>query len=272
MEMNRVYGARGSLLLLVTALALTACASPPPAAPEADGYRQTLKSLNHKRAIQPVVLSRDLHVFKIADNLWVHRSYYDLGDQRLHANGMVMIGKDRITIIDAPWTPTAGYDLLDWLDANYPNQAKRLVITHAHDDRMGSIDVFTERMIPVYSNRATAEQARKLGWTAPNFVFDGDLPLRTGEQAVELFFPGAAHTPDNIVAWFPDSKTLFAGCMVKSLHSSSIGYAGDADEAHWPQSLRRALARYPTAQQVIPGHGLPGDMELIEHTLQLLEE
>jgi len=269
--MNRLWrGAlRGACIAALTVL-MAACAAPESTRPDPEGYRETMKTLNHQRAIQPLVLSRDLHVFKVGENLWVHRSYFDLGDQRLHANGMIMAGPDRITIIDAPWTATAAYDLLDWLDANYPSQAKRLVVTHAHDDRMGSIDVFAERTIPVYSQRSTAEQARKLGWTAPNFVFDESLPLRSGEQAIELYFPGPAHTTDNIIAWFPDAKVLFGGCMVKSRHSGSLGFVGDANKPAWPRALQNALARYPEAEQVIPGHGLPGDTALITHTLELL--
>lgn len=269
--MNRLWrGALRNTLFAALAMLMTACAAPESTRPDPEGYRETLKTLNHKRAIQPQVLSRDLHVFKVGDNLWVHRSYFDLGLQRLHANGMIMVGPDRITIIDAPWTATAAYDLLDWLDSTFASQSKRLVVTHAHDDRMGSIDIFTERMIPVYSQRSTAEQARKLGWTAPNFVFENSLPLRSGEQVVELYFPGAAHTADNIIAWFPEAKVLFGGCMVKSQHSGSLGFVGDADKRAWPQSLQNALARYPEAEQVVPGHGLPGDTDLVTHTLELL--
>ena len=267
---RRSRGALRFAAILAVAAFAAACTAPVER-PNPEDYRQTMKSLDRARAIQPTVLSRDVHVFSVGENLWVHRSYYSLGSQRLHANGMIMIGPDRITIIDAPWTPTAAYDLLDWLDANHPGKSKRLVITHAHDDRMGSIDVFTDRMIPVYSQRNTAQLARKQGWTAPNFLFEDNLPLRSGEQAIELYYPGPAHTVDNVIVWFPDAKVLFAGCMVKSQHAASLGFVGDADKAAWPLALQRALARYPEANQVIPGHGLPGDTGLLTHTLELLE-
>ena len=268
--MNSYRGTLRRILIVTMAMVVSACTTPEETRPDPAGYRDTMKTLNQKRAIQPQVLSRDLHIFQVGENLWVHRSYFDLGSQRLHANGMIMVGKDRVTVIDAPWTPTAAYDLLDWLDRNHPEQAKRLVITHAHDDRMGSIDAFAERMIPVYSQRNTAQLARQQGWTAPNFVFDDNLPLRSGEQAVELYYPGPAHTLDNIIVWFPDAKVLFGGCMVKSRHASSLGFTGDADRQSWPLALQRALDRYPEATQVVPGHGLPGDTDLVHHTLELL--
>lgn len=236
-----------------------------------EGYRETMKSLQRARIGESQPVSRNLHVFKLAEELWVHRSYFDLEDQRVHANGMLLIGTETITIIDAPWTPSASRDLLDWLDSHYAGRPLRLVITHAHDDRVGGIEPFAERLVPVYSQQATARKAREQGWTAPNFVFDANLPLRSGNRAVELFFPGPAHSADNILVWFPEEQVLFGGCMVKSRHASSLGYLGDADRQHWPQALRQALARYPDVRQVVPGHGLPGDTDLIEHTLELLD-
>lgn len=265
--MNKLWW--GAVLLL-SGILLAAQAVADNNAPE--GYRETMKSLQRTRIGDPQPVSRDLHVFRLAEDLWMHRSYFDLGDQRLHANGVMLIGPDRITIIDSPWTPSAAYDLLDWLDSNYPGRPLRLVITHAHDDRMGGIEPFAERLVPVYSQQATARIAREQGWTAPNFVFDDNLPLRSGKRAVELLFPGPAHASDNILVWFPEEKVLFGGCMVKSRHAGSLGYLGDADRQNWPLALQRALARYPDVQRVIPGHGLPGDTDLIEHTLELLDQ
>lgn len=261
--MKKCWGA-----LLVSAGLLAAPASANDAAPE--GYRETLKSLNRARLQEPFSVSRELQMFRISGNLWAHRSYFDLGGQRLHANGMILIEDRQVTIIDSPWTPSASNDLLRWLDDEHPGKPVRLVITHAHDDRMGGLNPFADRMLPVYSHQDTARLAREQGWTAPNYLFEDNLPLRSGDRAIELFHPGPAHTSDNIVVWFPEEKVLFGGCMVKSEFAESLGYLGEADRQAWPDSLRRAAARYPDAQKVVPGHGLPGDPDLITRTLELL--
>lgn len=236
------------------------------------GYEQTLKYLRRARSLQPQVISDELHVFQLEENVWMHRSYMSFGDQRLHANGLIVFTDEGITIVDAPWTPIGAYDLLEWLEGEFPLPVKRLVITHAHEDRIGGIDPFVERNIPIYSREGTADAARQHAWNAPNFLMEDDLPLRSGSKVIELFYPGPAHTADNIIAWIPEGDILFGGCMVKSRYAASLGFTGDANEELWPQSLRRAMSRYPNAKLVIPGHGLPGDRELIEHTLELLEE
>lgn len=263
----------GLLASVFPASAAVAAESPATASGEIPaGYEQAVKYLRRARAMQPEVVSPDMHVFKLGDGVWMHRSYIGIGDQRLHANGLFFVTEYGITIIDAPWTPIASDDLLDWLESEFEQPVSRLVITHAHEDRLGGIDPFVERNTPIYGNQATADLARQRGWYAPNYIFDRNLVLRSGDHAIELLYPGAGHTEDNIVVWVPEARVLFGGCLVKSAHATSLGFTGDANEQAWPASLQRVVSRYPEAELVIPGHGLPGDHELVENTLELLED
>lgn len=263
--------------MTITATALLSLLVAPLHAAEKTGeaqisYEQTFKYLQRARAMKPIAVSPEMHVFRLEQDVWMHRSYISLGDQRLHANGLFFVGPDGITVVDAPWTPIASYDLLDWLDAEFDVPVKRLVITHAHEDRIGGIDPFVERNTPIYGSSDTADNARQRGWYAPNYTFDTDLPLPVGDMAIELLHPGPGHTDDNIVVWVPHAGVLFGGCMVKSRHAASLGNTEDANKLAWPISLQRMMSRYPDAELVIPGHGLPGDMELVERTLELLED
>jgi len=87
--------------------------------------------------------------------------------------------------------------------------------------------------------------------------------------SVEVFFPGAGHTQDNLVVWVPQHRTLFGGCIVKNAHDRTLGNTADADLREWPASLRRLQTRYGQASLVVPGHGEPGGPELLQHTLDL---
>lgn len=236
------------------------------------GYEEIHRHLQRAQALKPRTITDDMHVLELHDGIWLHRSYIRMGDQRLHANGLFLVTASGITVIDSPWTPTATYDLLDWLESEFDVPVQRLVVTHAHEDRLGGIDVFIERGIPVYSSELTADTARQQGLSAPNYLFDEHFPLRSGDIAVELFYPGPAHSDDNIVVWFPDAGILFGGCMLKSATASSLGFTGDADEARWPGSLRRAVSRYPQAELFVPGHGLHGGKALVDNTLELLDD
>ena len=272
-QMNVPQSIKSLLLLAILGAAGNwPAAAGPETVSVADRFREQMEFLQQARSMQPISVSRDLSVYLLAENVWLHRSYYDLGDQRLHANGLVIVGEDDITLIDSPWTPGSAYDLLDWIDQNFDKPLKRLVITHAHEDRMGGIDAFIEADVMTYSMASTTRIARQKGWTGTHIMFSGNLLLRSGAEVVELYYPGPGHTSDNIVAWLPGQNILFAGCLVKSRYAESLGFLGDADETAWPAALQHLRDRYPTAKVVVPGHGLPGDKVLIEHTDNLLAD
>lgn len=84
---------------------------------------------------------------------------------------------------------------------------------------------------------------------------------------LEIFYPGAAHAPDNVVVWIPAARVLFGGCAVRPGDSSSPGNTDDADIENWPTAIEKVLARYSMAEVVVPGHGAPGGPELLMHTI-----
>ena len=59
---------------------------------------------------------------------------------------------------------------------------------------------------------------------------------------------------------------LYGGCAVHELSSTSAGNVADADLAEWPTSVERIQKHYPEAEVVIPGHGLPGGLDLLQHS------
>ena len=86
-----------------------------------------------------------------------------------------------------------------------------------------------------------------------------------------MFYPGAGHSRDNIVAYLPGSKVLFGGCFIKAADARNLGNVRDGDAGAWPGSLKALRERFPNAEIVIPGHGEVGGPELIEHTMNLLK-
>jgi metallo-beta-lactamase class B len=103
----------------------------------------------------------------------------------------------------------------------------------------------------------------------PEPITEFSGPSYTLNADCELFFPGAGHTRDNIVAWLPQQRVLFGGCFLKSSTSSGLGNIADAVVPDWAVSLRRIEHQYPNRWMVIPGHGsITGDA--MAQTLALL--
>jgi len=65
---------------------------------------------------------------------------------------------------------------------------------------------------------------------------------------------------------------LFAGCLLKGLDFKSIGNTADADLDSYPATLNKMRQKYGEAMVLVPGHGKPGGLELIDHTVNLLKK
>ena len=81
----------------------------------------------------------------------------------------------------------------------------------------------------------------------------------------------AGHSTDNLVVYVPSANVLYGGCAVHELSSTSAGNVADADLAEWPTSVERIKKHYPEAEVVIPGHGLPGGLDLLQHTANVVK-
>jgi metallo-beta-lactamase class B len=95
------------------------------------------------------------------------------------------------------------------------------------------------------------------------------MSLGCGDVRVQLAFLGGGHTVDNVVAWIPAKKILFGGCLVKSMNARNLGNITEADLAGYPVTLKKVKEKYSEAKIVVPGHGGPGGMDLLEHTIAL---
>lgn len=102
---------------------------------------------------------------------------------------------------------------------------------------------------------------------ATTFRADQGLQLTFGGESVQVVYPGPAHSPDNVVVYFPSRRLLYGGDLIRAA-KAGVGYRGDADIARWPTAIA-ALKAFP-ADVVVPGHGAPGGAELIAHTLKVV--
>jgi len=241
---------------------------------------------------QQVKLADDLVYYPIAENI-----YLAIHSFPWPANSLVITGEDEILFIDTPYNDEASEKLIQHFN-NGKNRKMIVINTHFHNDNLGGNNSFIEKGAVVYGSDVTVNmlETRGLGigmldmlkknglskyydyfkdvkLTPPNRIFDlqKGLLLDCCNDTVEVFFPGAGHSPDNVVVYLRKSRVLFAGCIVKSLNSKSLGNLGDAELTAWPESIEGIITKFPDAVIIIPGHGETGDTRLLQHTLELLK-
>lgn len=256
---------------LVAALCGLACARPPQL-PTADEVR-----------LERIVLSPDLELVKLSDDVWLHTTWKTLPTVGpFPSNGLVVAGDGGVVLIDTPWTPEATRTLLEWVDSRLHLPVTDFIATHSHDDRIGGVSVLapttTRHALQLTIDRAKADgvelNAEPLAAPYARLVLHGVV--------VETLYPGPGHAPDNLVVQLRRRQIIFGGCWVRSPASTSLGNLAEADLRSWKEGLE--ASRFPDdapfcsrdsrpnrPMMVVPGHGGIGGAGLFLHTRDLLE-
>lgn len=217
-----------------------------------------------------VRISDDVQAHQITDGVWRFVTWLDLPSYgRTPANALLLVSGREALLINTGWTNDQAARISAWAKATLGAHITLVVPTHAHADTIGGLAALHQRGVESWAQEGTAAIARARGQEVPHHVFGGAKELRVGERVVQLAFLGAGHTSDNIVAWLPAERILFAGCLVKAAGSRDLGNLEDANVGAWPTTVEALISAYPSPRLVIPGHGDPGSASLLTHTLLL---
>lgn len=215
--------------------------------------------------------SDKLVITRIAPHTYVHTSYLQTNDfGKVPCNGMIVADQQQAAIFDTPADDSSAVELITYLKAHQLNPVA-VVATHFHGDCVGGLKAFHDQNIPSYATEQTIsllKQQAQNKFALPEHAFINRLELPVGKEKVTLWYYGAGHTKDNIVAYFAADKVLFGGCLIKETNADK-GFLGDADTTAWSGTVQKVKAAYPDVQLVIPGHGQWGGKELLDYTMKL---
>jgi len=214
--------------------------------------------------------SVSLEIKLIRDGVYLHTSFHEVkGYGLVGTNGLVLIDENQAFIIDTPWSTSDTEALVSWINEQ-GYDLKAGIATHHHEDSAAGISVLNSNSIPTYASKLTNDLLLKKGRPTAENIFDKEeFSLKVGR--LDVFYPGPGHTSDNVVVWLPKENILFGGCLVKSLEWNNLGYVGDASIDSWADTIRKIKSRYPKNISVVPGHGNIGDIQLLDHTIELAQ-
>jgi glyoxylase-like metal-dependent hydrolase (beta-lactamase superfamily II) len=214
--------------------------------------------------------STTLQIQQIESGVYLHTSYKMIGEYGLvDSNGLVVVNGNQAIIIDTPWSEDDTVKLLSWIKEKGFN-VEASISTHFHEDRTAGISVLNSESIPTYTSELTNEILIREGKPTATNVFPNS-EFSWFEGLIEVFYPGAGHTEDNLVVWLPESRILFGGCLLRSLEWKGLGFTEDANVNSWADSIREIQSKYPKIESIVPGHGSTGDISILGHTIELAE-
>jgi metallo-beta-lactamase class B len=208
---------------------------------------------------------------KLNKNVWVHTTYTDIGGNLIPANGLLIQSSKGLILVDATWNNQLAEELLQLIHENFHQNISFAIVTHHKIDRIGGIDALVKEGIDVRSTPFIAEMAKKYGYTELNPVLDPkETDLHEGNIDIDIFYPGEAHTNDNVVVWLPKYDILF-GDMIFAADQQNPGIIDEANIKEWPNTMKTLMDKYPEAETVIPGHKGWGDYQLLPHTWEVID-
>lgn len=215
--------------------------------------------------------SKNLTIIKLSENVYQHISYLQTDDfGKVPCNGMIVVDNGEAAVFDTPTDAESSKELIEFL-LSRNLKIKSVTATHFHEDCIGGLDEFHKIGVPSYANKMTIDLLKEETKNIPQNEIGKEFTLKVGNKKVFLNYFGEGHTKDNIVAYFPDEKILFGGCLLKEMDATK-GYLGDANENAWSETLTKLKEKYPDIQTVIPGHGERGGMELVDYTITLFQK
>lgn len=217
--------------------------------------------------------SAQLDFLKISDSSYVYTTYQRFKEVVFSSHGLLKITDQGIVMIDTPWDTTQFQPLLDSIEQKFHQPVVLVVSTHWHEDRTAGLNFYRSLGIPTYSTYATRNLCHEHGLPEAEFTFEGDTTFRVGKTTFETFYPGAGHSSDNIVVYFPEEALLVGGCFVKSAKATDLGNLSDANIGMWPYAIRNLIHKYPHVKRVIPGHQeLTKGKKALKHTRKLADD
>ncbi len=198
-------------------------------------------------------------------------------------NAGLVRGDATTVLVDTAATQERSARLRDAVLAVAGRPPGLLVNTHHHGDHVFGNAAFLPEATVVAHAELPAELAAAgtglralwpdVSWgetplVAPHLTFRDRITLHPGGSdtgEVELLHVGPAHTTNDVVAWLPGPRVLFAGDVVMS---GVAPYCLMGSVTGSLRALRRLRALDPAV--VVPGHGPVGGPELIDATERYL--
>ncbi|MBC2908109.1 MBL fold metallo-hydrolase [Streptomyces cupreus] len=195
------------------------------------------------------------------------------------SNAGVVAGPEGLVLVDTAATAARAAALREAVQGLGRGPVRVLVNTHHHGDHTHGNGAFEGATVVAHA-RTRAEMARnglaltgvwpdvawgELSVRLPDLTFTDELTLHQGDREIRLLHLGPAHTNDDVVAWLPEERVLFAGDVAMA-GSSPFVLMGSVSGSLATLARLRALR----PRTVVCGHGPVRGPEVLDETEEYL--
>lgn len=204
----------------------------------------------------------------------------------LGVNTVFKLTTDGVIVTDAQLLPLHAQRIVEEIRKRTDKPVRYLTISHHHPDHTFGSLVFEEAGAELVSSYSTARSIDvTTGWylffmagiygqnvprsyRVPRNVFDRSKELSLGTSTLQLFEYAdgsfAGESQDLSLHWYPKEKVLYTADLL--MNNTHFFFSDGASVPDWKAQLvrLRELVKEIKPRVIIPGHGEPGDVGLID--------
>jgi cyclase len=175
-------------------------------------------------------------------------------------NTLVFVQKDGVVLVDTKLADN-GQAILDQVRTITDKPVTTIVNTHNHPDHVGSTDFFRAKFPGVqviaqeHTKKWVEANASYPREVVPNVTYKDRLTIGEGEDRVELYYFGVAHTDGDAFVVIPAARALFLGDVMAWDMAPLIDPPTGGSVIALPDALEKAAAALQGVATVIEGHG-----------------
>ena len=225
-------------------------------------------------------------VQQIAPGVWFREG--DL-EELGHCNNIIIEMQEYLIVIDANFPSGAELAMAAAKEVS-PKPVRYVFDTHHHGDHAYGNPVWTKAGATTLAYVGVAEEMNRYepaGWqgaaknredVAALNLATAEPPMQTFDESpfvledetrrVEFHFFGWAHTRGDGFAYLPNERIL---CTGDAVVNGAYNFTGHGNTGNWPNVLQK-LKSTLDIERVLPGHGGPGGVEVVDGQMLFFEE
>jgi cyclase len=175
-------------------------------------------------------------------------------------NVAAFVAAGGVVLVDTKY-PEWGQAILDKVKTVTDKPITHIINTHTHGDHVGSNAFFPASVeIVVQENTSanmkrmdlfkTSEGARGL----PDRTFTDKLTVLSGNDAIDLYYFGRAHTDGDAFVVFRNARVMHAGDAFSRPGAPLIDANNGGSGVAFPETIAKAISGIKGIETVIPGH------------------
>ena len=213
-----------------------------------------------------------LIITPLTGNFYIYTTYNTYQDSKVPANGMYVVTDDGVVLFDTPWDTTQFQPLLDSIKVKHNKNVLLCFATHWHSDKTAGLNYYKQLGIKTYTTALTDELSKNNNKPRAEFLMTKDTVFNVAPYTFETYYPGQAHTQDNIVVWFKKEKILYGGCFIKGADDENLGYLDDGNKTTYAATLKKVKQKCRKPKYIIIAHSDWRNTNSLKHSIKMAKQ